>query len=188
MTTEQFLNWFASASMQEISDRLTRTVQVRPVQVERGAVPNYAARDRYTRELQRRAIVQRAYQRSIEPSRLARTRRSRTDWEALTGDDYLARSQVAWERSQTALAMRRAGLSSKEMGHRFGVSVTRVRQIVAKAERVAKRQKPSPIERWMTWSPASLVEPASLQRTLAQLAQPRDWLLVASRPKKVSHG
>lgn len=59
-------------------------------------------------------------------------RRSNVDWHALLPEDVADR-QVEWERQKTALAMRVAGITYREIGEKFGIGTQRARLFVARA-------------------------------------------------------
>jgi DNA-directed RNA polymerase sigma subunit (sigma70/sigma32) len=68
--------------------------------------------------------------------------RSRVDWFSLVPEG-VAISQRAYERSRTAAAMHKSGMTLNEIGVKFGVTQERVRQIIATG---ARRHKSAPVE------------------------------------------
>lgn len=114
-------------------------------------------------------------------------RRTRADWTKVVPQDVAVR-QVAFEKSETALAMREAGMTLKQIGEKFGVSVERARQIVARAERrrMYGRTPVSPISAYLaepTFETASKNEAQTHVRTLktvetAASGITRDWLFL----------
>lgn len=130
-----------------------------------------------------------------------RMRRSRVDWEAITGDPRLAMRQMAHERRLTALAMRRAGMTFDAIGARFAVTRSRAVQLVNRAEQLQQRApwSLSPVEKWMRLSnlpldlgPAATAQFANKMRhalsviTGAAGGTKRDWLYVATPRKRAA--
>lgn len=74
----------------------------------------------------------------------ARKKYAARDWHSILPAKW-AEEQIGWDMRATALRMRECGLTQKAIGEKFGLSGTRVAQMIRVAERV--RGKPTPCER-----------------------------------------
>jgi hypothetical protein len=100
----------------------------------------------------------------VERERLAaRARRSRIDWSELIDNPVTVERQVRWERQTTALAMRKAGLTYREIGERMGMTGSNARILVWRAE----SRKPGAV------SPAEAFMNADLHKEVMDLV-PRE--------------
>jgi len=193
MDIKDWLEWFYAASMPEVNARLALAEQARQRRARAydkqqdelaAALARAEAEWRAKREA-RRAELDARRARAQPP----RQRRSRVDWEELTGDSVVATMQVAWERGATVLAMRAAGLTYTMIGERLCISGSRARQIAEKGESQRRRGHRSPVEVWMSRSVVwdmSQRERDQLCGTVGVLAfdNRRDWLIVATPPPR----
>jgi hypothetical protein len=94
-----------------------------------------------------RAATASAWRRKTKPpEETHRERRSRIEWSDMLDDGTLVISQVAWERGETVVAMREAGLTLRAIGRRFGLSGARIKQIADKAYRMRQFDRRPPID------------------------------------------
>ena len=73
------------------------------------------------------------------PWPMEKQRRSRVDWHAFLPERW-ATQQIAWERHRTACALRKMGLTYKEIGARFGCGAHNARLLCFKGQRQRKKQ------------------------------------------------
>lgn len=104
-------------------------------------------------------------------------RRSRVDWYAIM-PSHLAARQVAWERAETAHHMRTCGFQLSQIADAFGVSTTRARAVVARADRWRVTKRRSPAETWFQQSSEPPMD-ARISVIASSFLKPRrDWMIV----------
>ncbi len=101
-----------------------------------------------------------------EPERIARHRgrRSRTNWSELL-PHHVAASQERWERDETLLAMRTAGMSLQQAAGEVGISEGYAAQRLTKhsARRRLRNGDKSPAERYLSKTAADDVREMSVR-------------------------
>ncbi len=190
---------FRTLSVEEVAENIRRQEVLRAaerVRWEAEAAAWQAARrterakEGADRRRAEKAARERAEARELKRAGPARERRSRIEWADLIDDRDVVIRQAGWERNATALAMRAAGMTFRQIGEYMGVTTARARQRVAKAQRVRNRPgHQSPIEHLQRGNVAFQLAQFSrceLRRLAASLqafcwGTQRDWLLVGSQ-------
>jgi len=159
---------------------------------------------RWVRDLQRRyggtpvnsaksraAMAAAKRKRGVTPEAEHRERRSRIEWGDMIDNGTVVSSQIAWERGETVIAMREAGLTFEMIGKRLGFGKARAQQIASKAywRRQMDRRAPVVVSTDRAAVAAAVVLGLGDERRLWRFSQAldalagarrRDWLNVGS--------
>ena len=136
------MSYYTPNDLYRLQEELQRVRSLWREQAER----EKAARDRwYARHAENtaKATAARARYKELlsDPVIDARSRRTRIDWSEML-PPAVAKAQVEYERSATAVAMYRAGLGATAIAKRLCVSRTRAKQL-AMRERAVREQSPA---------------------------------------------
>lgn len=89
------------------------------------------------------AAAKRKQSRALEEEH--RERRSRIEWGDMIDNGSVVSSQIAWERGETVIAMREAGLTYRQIGKRLGFGTARAQQIGSRAYLQRQRERRAPV-------------------------------------------
>jgi hypothetical protein len=168
--------WLESPEYKKLSRRQKREARQYNIRMTREAEAKakreaeLKAQREAERARRRKADAERVIKAAERAAREPRCRRSRIDWSELIDNPVTVERQIQWERHTTALAMRAAGLTYREIGERMGISRTRAAQMVDRAS----RRKPNAV------SPGEAFMNAELHKEVADLA-------TAKPPKPFRH-